>query len=509
MTTNELLDLPVAASRKPDAPILHEGRSHFQKFGRNVLLKNIGEFSRLFQMAFFVIVARKFGAAALGNLTVLLMIGSGVGLLAGDLGINTAMIARMSGRSQFEQISEASDALSCKNILCFLSFFLMCIGMYYSRSSDSWIQIVAVGIISVGILWFEFVSSLTNGLNRFDVEVVFRLGYRGLVYGGGAFFALWGSLAGAITYMAGATVVSLAAAFFVVKYLLVPLHIRFRSRVMLDLLHSSVPVWITQLAQLTYLKFDVVILGLLHVAARETGWYAAAWKVADVLTSVPAVLSAAALPLLCGDSARTNIPLVTPRYLKIMYVVPFFFALPLAIGAGWITHIVYGDGFVGTPRILRILVWAVVPIFVHTFLATLAVATGRQSLAAKLATAISALGILFAVICVPRFGYEAMATVCLIANTIFAAVMVYAFRDATGSMQLEVAAKSIGSAACAYGLCWLLQGQIHPAVLAAAGTLGYFLGLTITGVVSLAHLRNARRFTNRLFSSRTVPDIGT
>ncbi len=132
----------------------------------------------------------------------------------------------------------------------------------------------------------------------------------------------------------------------------------------MHLLRDSLPVWVTQLAQLSYLRFDIVILGFVHVATREIGWYAAAWKIADVLSVVPALLSGAALPLISGGE-QSSVPVIAPRYLKLMYVLPFLFALPLAIGAGWITRLFYGVSFTGTPEVLRILVWAVVP-FLYT-----------------------------------------------------------------------------------------------------------------------------------------------
>ena len=475
---------------------------HFHVLGRNVLLKYIGETSRLFQLTFFVVVARQFGPAALGRLTVLLMIGSTVGLFVGDLGINTTMIARISGRRDSERVKEVSEAFFWKNILFVLAFILVYSGIYLSHYSGSWSEIFSVTVISLGSVWFEFLSALTNGVNRFDYEVFLRLIYRGVVYGGGTLVAFTGNLAGDLVYMAVAAIVILTVGLMVLSKRLIPIKFSVRPITDIGLLRNSVPIWITQLAQLTYLKFDVVILGLLHVAALETGWYAAAWKIADVLTTVPALLSAAALPLLCGDSAERNLPLIAPRYLKIMYVLPFLFVLPLAIGAGWITQLLYGDSFAGTPRILQILVWAVVPIFVHTFLAIVAVATGRQSAAAKLAALTSALGILIAVLIVPRYGYEAMAVVCLVANSIFAFAMIYKFRDVTGTMQLGVAIKSVGSALGVYGLCSLWGSEVHPVLVVLAGTAAYCLALVLLGVVNFGHMSGAWRLLGSMFENR-------
>jgi O-antigen/teichoic acid export membrane protein len=481
--------------------------SHFRALGRNVFLKNLGETSRLFQMAFFVVSARRFGPAALGNLTALMMIGSGVGLLFGDLGINTTVITRMCGRSESERKGVATEALFWKNVLSALALLLMFGGMYLIRNSGSWTEVFAVVAISLGGLWIEFLCALTNGVNRLDAEAWLRIVFRGAVYGGGALVALFVNLAGALVFMAVATIVIIAGAFLVIRRDLVPLNFSLRPTAGPSLLKESVPVWVTQLAQLTFLKFDVVILGLLHVATRETGWYAAAWKIADVLTGVPALLSVAALPLMSGSLRGTNVLAIAPKFLKAMYVLPFLFALPLAIGAEWITRLLYGEGFAGTPRILQILVWAVVPFFVHMFLTVVAVATRRQSEAAKFAATTSILGMVAAVILVPKFGYEAMAVICLVANSVFACAMIYRFRDVTGTAQSGAGLKSLISALGIYGLCSIIPRGIHPVLMMVCGTAAYCIALLLLRVISLRDLDRVWRLVGSLLWNRSAADI--
>jgi len=495
-----------------DANALH-ARGHFRTFGRNALLKYVGEMSRLFQMAFFVIIARRFGPAVLGNLTVLLMVGSAVGLFFGDLGINTVLIARMSScdkEDRREKVSKVlSTALSCKVLLSLAALMLMSAGMYFTGSSHYWFEILAVAVISLGGLWLEFLTSIMNGVNRFGSEVWLRIAYRGLVFGIGTLFALFTPVTTDLMYMAVATLVVLTAAFVYIRRNLIYANFSFGLTAQISLLKESLPVWVTQLAQLTYLKFDVVILGLLHVAALETGWYAAAWKIVDVLTTIPSLLAMAALPLLSGASSKNSIATMVPKYLKIIYVLPFLFVLPLAIGADWIVHLLYGPDFSGTSRVLRILVWALVPIFIHTFLAVLSVATNRQSETARLATAVSVLGLLAAVWLVPREGYQSMATICLVANSFFALAMVYKFRNVAGSTQFSTAIKSLGSALLIEILCSYASPYVHPLVLIVAGTLVYLLTLLVVGVISAGNMKFMWQFAGGLLWNRVAAETSS
>ena len=487
-----------------DSTIATPEPRHFRTFGRNLVLKNIGEMSRLFQMAFFVIAARRFGPAALGSLTVLLMVGSAVSLFTGDFGINTNLIARMSSCGDTERRSLVSQALYWKLILSLLAFGFMYFGMFLTRTFPTRTEILVIAVISVGGLWLEFFAALMNGLNRFDTEVWLRIVYRGVVFGGASLIALVCSLSADLIYMAIATAVIVPVVFFLISKRLIPLKLPTGSTRNSVLLRQSFPIWVTQLAQMTYLKFDLVILGLLHVQAQETGWYAAAWKIVDVLTTVPALMAMAALPIISGESAKSSIEAIVPRYLKALYVIPFVFALPLSIGSDWICRVLYGVGFTGTPYILRILAWALVPFFIHAFLAVLSVAVHRQSEAAKLAVLTSVLGMVAAVVLVPIFGYQAMAVVCLVANTFFALAMIYKFRQYTGSTQYVVAVKSTVSALAVYAACSYFSGYAHPLLLIVTGMAAYFLALLLSGVISVGNIKYAWQFAGGLVWNRTA-----
>lgn len=467
-----------------------------------MLLKYASETSRLFQLAFFLVVARRFGPEGLGRLTVLLMIGSVIVLLVGDLGINTTTVARMSASEGTEQVNVASEALFWKNLLSVLVLPLACGWMYLARTSGSWREILAAGIISLGSLWLEFLCALTNGVNRLDAEVWVRIAFRGLVYGGGALVALAGTLRTDLVYMGAATAVVLVGAFVVLRGKLVPLRVRVRPQAEVHLMRESLPVWVTQLAQLTYLRLDIVILGLLHIAALETGWYAAAWKVADVLSGVPALLSAAALPLISARASESSLSAIAPRFIKLMYVLPFFFTLPLCLGAGWITRLLYGEGYAGTPKLLQILVWALVPIFMHTFLTILAVAVRRQSEAARLAASAAILTVLAAFLLVPRLGYEAMAVISLVANSLFACAMIHRFRDLAGSRQYVTGLKALGSALGIFVISPYLGMNNHPMLLTVGGTCGYAAALLVLRIIKVEHFGHGWRFFASLAGSR-------
>lgn len=487
--------------RGTEWPISDAG-TPFRALGRNVLLKNLSETSRLFQIAFFVVVARRFGPASFGELTVLLMIGAVVGLVFGDLGINTTTIAMMNGKAGDERRCIASTAARWKIGLSMLALLLMVIVMRIAVPKGAWAEILAVAGISCATLWHDFLAAMTNGINRLDTEALLRLAYRALVYGAGALLCFFSNLAVVLVFMAAGGFAVLAIAFATFSARLGLRHVA-GSPMLSGFLRESLPVWITQVAQLACAKFDLVILGLLHVASRETGWYAGAWKVTDILSIMPLLLAAAALPLMSGALAGIDASHIAPTYLKLMYVLPYFVVLPLAIGANCVTTLLYGSKFEGTPVVLRLLVWVLAPVCVHTFLVTAAVASRRQSEAAKLGIITAIVGLVSAAVLVPRFGYLAMAVISVGTNWIFALIMVYRFRTVTGPTQAGVCLKALASAVGIYGFGFVLAGRIGEPLMMAVGTLGYLGALLVLGVVTFRDLSRISRFAGSMLWNRS------
>jgi len=482
--------------------------AHHLALGRNVFLKNFAEGSRLFQMLFFVVIARRFGPGELGDLTVLLMIGSVVGLIFGDLGINTTLIARMNSAAGAARERIASTGLFWKVALSAISFVLMIAAMRLAVHFGTWPEILAVAVISVGAIWLEFLSALTNGVNRMGAEARLRHAYRAIVYGGGAVLAFFAGMAGVLIFMAVASVAVLLFALLLIRAHVAPAVLLPVAGLVPGFLREAAPVWLTQVAQLTYLKLDVVVLGVLHVAAQEVGWYAAAWKIVDVLTTVPALLAAAVLPLISGALPDTDASTIAPGYLKVMYVLPFIFALPLAAGAEWITRAFYGNAFSGTPALLAVLVWGLVPVSVHSFLAYLAVATGRQAEAAKLGAATAVLVLVAAVVLVPRLGYQAMAVTSLVANSLFAIAMVHRFRTVTGSTHWALGLKSLVSALAVYGLSVTIAGQVTGWLLSIGVVFAYGFALLLLRVITLRDFNRGWRLAGSVLWNRAAERAG-
>lgn len=163
-------------------------------------------------------------------------------------------------------------------------------------------------------------------------------------------------------------------------------------RIILD---KSWPLLLTIVLNLIYLKADIFILSLMKSQA-EVGLYGAAYKVIDVLVTLPFMLAGLILPLLVkhwSAGLKERFTFVAQKFLDVTAIV----AAPLLIGgycladAGMV--LIAGENFMVSGQILKILLPAVTAVFFSCFFTHLMISFEAQKKLIKfyLLTALTAL----------------------------------------------------------------------------------------------------------------------
>lgn len=173
----------------------------------------------------------------------------------------------------------------------------------------------------------------------------------------------WG-LSGVFWTMVVANVFS-----FVFQYLfakkLVPLKLKFDMKIWRVIMSKSWPLLTTSALNLIYLKADIVILSLM-VAPAAVGLYGAAYKVVDVLVSLPFIFAGLVLPILTSHRSAGKLADLKRSWSK-FFDYTIILALPLTIGgiylSGPIMRLVAGPQFLAAGPILVILMIAVLMVF--------------------------------------------------------------------------------------------------------------------------------------------------
>ncbi len=130
---------------------------------------------------------------------------------------------------------------------------------------------------------------------------------------------------------------------------------------------AAVPLTLTYVMIMVYLKIDQVILK--NIAGEQVlGLYSVAVKISEVLYMVPTLLCASLFPAIVN--AKSTNALVYQKRLMWLYgalfVLAVLIAAPLSFGARYIIPFLFGAEYGLSVPIFQIYIWSVVPMFLIT-----------------------------------------------------------------------------------------------------------------------------------------------
>ncbi|MFA7701988.1 MAG: flippase, partial [Patescibacteria group bacterium] len=285
-----------------------------------------------------------------------------------------------------------------------------------------------------------------------------------------------------------ASVLSSAISFGIQLYFsrqFISLKLEYDKAIWKVIIKKSWPLAITIAFNLIYLKADTLILSLIKSPA-EVGIYGSAYKIIDVLVTIPFMFAGVVLPILTTDWLQKNtdrFQKVWQRSLDFMIIM----ALPLIVGTQFIAKdimmLVAGPEFAAAGPILQILILAAALIFIGCIFSHIIIAIDKQKkiIGAYIFTSITALaGYL---IFIPKYSYLGAAWTTIyseLAILLFAAY--YAKKYTATKLNTKVAWKALFSAIIMGGALYLLPANF------SANKLGLLITIIIATIVYVSAL---------------------
>jgi len=265
-----------------------------------------------------------------------------------------------------------------------------------------------------------------------------------------------------------------------------------------NIIARSWPLAITIVLNLIYLRADTLILSLFR-GPEIVGLYGAAYKIIDVLTTLPFMFAGLILPILTTAWIEHN-----PDYFKKILQKSFdcmaIVAFPLVIGAQFlgkpIMYFIAGPDFVLAGGILKILIFAVAAIFLGTMFSHAVIAIDKQKKMIGFYVFTSITSLFAYLYLIPRFSYIGAASVTIYSEVLIAIFSAYCiFKYTSFFPNLKLVAKSLLAGAAMGGFIYVfpayfqlsLGGLLLTIFLAI---LTYFLVLYLLGGVSSNDLRS-------------------
>jgi O-antigen/teichoic acid export membrane protein len=271
-----------------------------------------------------------------------------------------------------------------------------------------------------------------------------------------------------------------------------------------EIFHRSWPLAITIVLNLIYLRTDIIFLSLFKGEA-EVGLYGAAYKVVDVLTTLPFLFAGLILPILTASWLENK-----TAYFKVVLQKSFDFmailAIPLIVGgqllAGPVMTAVAGKDFSESGAILKLLIIAVAAIFLGTMFSHAVIALDKQKklIVFYAFTSISSLIAYF--ILIPRFSYFGAAAVTIYSEVmiaIFSAYCVFKYSRFVPKLQTVskalVASALMGLIIMLFPKSWQLNVFGLITIIVVASTF-YVLSLVLIGGIKLSDLQAMSKKSN-------------
>ncbi len=193
------------------------------------------------------------------------------------------------------------------------------------------------------------------------------------------------------------------------------------------IISRSWPLAITIILNLIYLRADTLILSLFR-GPEVVGLYGAAYKIIDVLTTLPFMFAGLILPILTAAWLENNhsyFKKVLQKSFDVMAIV----AIPLVIGAQFLGEpvmlFVAGRDFLVAGDILKILIFAVAAIFLGAMFSHAVIAIDKQKKMIGFYVFTSISSLLAYLFLIPRYSYFGAASVTIYSEVLIAIFSAY------------------------------------------------------------------------------------
>jgi len=170
------------------------------------------------------------------------------------------------------------------------------------------------------------------------------------------------------------------------------------------LFKEALPLAVTNILGILYFRIGTLYL-FRYSGAEETGIFTSASQIVEASQLIPTAIIGALFPVICrvvGDPGK--LALVFEEVMSTLIFIALFVAATGTVVSSTIVRLLFGGSYATGALLLRLLVWTVVPTFLHYALAQFLIAVRRQRV-----VPISALvGVVVSISCnsflVPRFG---------------------------------------------------------------------------------------------------------
>ena len=258
---------------------------------------------------------------------------------------------------------------------------------------------------------------------------------------------------------------------------------RFEMTIWKDIVSRSWPVGLALLFNLIYLRGDIIFMSFYRSSA-EIGLYGAAYKVVDVMTTIPVTFMGLTLPILALAISKND----TGQFKRTMQIAFDFFSMiaigfffgALALGIP-VMEMISGPEFSESGEVLKILGAAASVVFFGSLFGHAILAIHKQKVMTWGYVIVAVITISLYLLFIPSYGMYAAAWITLLSELLITAATTYMVYKVTRFVPTTVRLlKSLIAGAVMYAGLWAYTTHVPPLFKDAQGI--YFAVNTVTAI---------------------------
>lgn len=262
----------------------------------------------------------------------------------------------------------------------------------------------------------------------------------------------------------------------------------------IKILRYTWPLALSVIFNLMYLRTDIFILSLTR-SPEEVGLYGLSYKFLDILTMMTPILMGVVLPILSRHWQRGEKTEFT-YYFQQSFNLFALFSFPIVSGvlvtAPQIINWISGAEFAAAGNILRLLIWAIIALFIGGLASYTIVALNQQKKMMWVYGATALLSLAGYILFIPQYGYWAAGIITIISEMIIAIASYWIVLSVSKiKLNLKLAGKSL-LAASLMGLILFALNLNHLLVNIILGVIIYTAGLLALGALNWRQLKHLK-----------------
>ena len=376
-----------------------------KRFVRNsLMLVTIEIVAKSLGVVFFVMAARFLGAKELGLYAFSLAVATFVALPT-KFGFET-IIQREVGKDPLNTYRYFWGIIAAKVLIAVTSWGIFLLVLMFFPRGEFTIMAIAGGFALV-YSFMDFTNSFFRANQRPEIEMIVRLIFStgNLALGALVLFSGW-RLTGVLSAQLVAVAIAASVGALILMHISTKVRLTWNRRVLWGYVVSAAPFGGILLALFLSNQIGVIILTPL-AGKEDVGYFAAALRLFDPVTLIPAAIMGAFLPMISGLHIQSLGKFVRTLRFTLKYM--SILAVPLVIITSILAHQVvvflYRESFAPSAQALQILSAVIFFSFWNYTSESVFVACNRERILLKLTWITAGVNVAANLIFIPKFSY--------------------------------------------------------------------------------------------------------